>query len=111
MNRHRGARTAPTKRERIEARVSAEQKALLRRAANLQGRSLSDFIIDSAQRAAEEIIHEHTVITLTEQDSDAFIEALLHPPAPHEQLRAAAARSEARYFAASEARCSHRLTA
>ena len=80
------------KRERLEARVSAEQKALLQRAADLQGRTLSDFIIGSAQRAAEEIIREHTVITLTAQDSRAFVEALLNPPAPNERLRAAAAR-------------------
>jgi uncharacterized protein (DUF1778 family) len=80
------------RRERLEARVSAEQKALLQRAADLQGRTLSDFIIGSAQRAAEEIIREHTVITLTAQDSRAFVEALLNPPAPNERLRAAAAR-------------------
>jgi uncharacterized protein (DUF1778 family) len=80
------------KRERLEARVSAEQKALLQRAADLQGRTLSDFIIGSAQQAAEEIIREHMVITLTAQDSRAFVEALLNPPAPNERLRAAAAR-------------------
>jgi uncharacterized protein (DUF1778 family) len=80
------------KRERLEARVSAEQKALLQRAADLQGRTLSDFIIGSAQQAAEEIIREHTVITLAAQDSRAFIEAILNPAAPNERLRAAAAR-------------------
>jgi len=80
------------KRERLEARVSAEQKALLQRAADLQGRTLSDFIIGSAQQAAEEIIREHTVITLAEQDSRTFVEALLNPLAPNERLRAAAAR-------------------
>lgn len=80
------------KRERLEARISAEQKALLQRAADLLGRTLSDFIVASAQRAAEEVIREHTIVTLTAQDSQAFVEALLNPPPPSERLRAAAAR-------------------
>jgi uncharacterized protein (DUF1778 family) len=84
--------TDSAKRERLEARVSAEQKALLQHAADLLGRSLSDFIVGSAQQAAEEVIREHTIVTLTAQDSHAFVEALLNPPAPSERLRAAAAR-------------------
>ncbi len=83
---------ADIRRERLEARVSHEQKALIQRAADLLGRSLSDFIVGSAQRAAEEVLREHEVMTLTARDSRAFVEALLNPPAPNEQLRAAAAR-------------------
>jgi uncharacterized protein (DUF1778 family) len=81
-----------TKRERLEARVSAEQKAVLQRAADLEGRSLSDFLIESAQRRAEEVIREHEVIRLSVRDSLLFAEALLNPPAPSERLRAAFAR-------------------
>ena len=83
-----------TKRERLEARVSPDIKALLQRAADLEGRSLSDFIISSAQRAAEEIIHEHSVIRLSLEDSIAFAEALLNPPAPNKNLRKAFVRHE-----------------
>lgn len=81
-----------TKRTRLETRVSPEQKALLQRAADLQGRTLSDFVLESAQRAAEEAIRKHAVITLTEQDSRVFMEAVLYPPQPSARLRAAAAR-------------------
>jgi len=81
-----------SKRERLATRLSAEQKALLQRAADLEGRSLSDFVLESAQRAAESVIREHEVMTLTAQDSRAFADAVLNPPLPNEQLRAAFAR-------------------
>ena len=84
--------THAAKRERLEARVSPDLKALLQRAADLQGRSLTDFVLESARHAAEAVIHEHEVITLSARDSRAFVEALLNPPAPNERLRAAFAR-------------------
>src|SRR5205807_511854 len=45
--------TRSRKRERVEARVSAEQKALIERAARLRGCSLSEYLVRSAQDAAE----------------------------------------------------------
>lgn len=80
------------RRERLEARLSMEQKALLERAAALEGRSLTDFVVSSAQMAAVETIQRHELITLTARDSAAFAEALTHPPAPNARLRAAARR-------------------
>jgi len=80
------------KRGRLAARITEEQKVLLQRAADLQGRSLSDFVIESAQRVAEAVIREREVITLSTEDSRAFAEAMLNPPAPNERLRAAFAR-------------------
>jgi uncharacterized protein (DUF1778 family) len=92
MARHAHEQAPALKRERLEARVSAEQKAVFQRAAELEGRSLSDFLIDSAQRRAEEVIREHEVIRLSVQDSLLFAEAVLNPPTPSERLRAAFAR-------------------
>ena len=86
------ARKAPRRDERLEARVSREQKNLLERAAALEGRSITDFVVASAQAAAVEAIQRHEVITLTGRDSLAFAQALMNPPAPNEQLRAAARR-------------------
>ena len=80
------------KRGRLAARITEEQKVLLQRAADLQGRSLSDFVIESAQRAAESVIREHEIITLGTEDSQTFAKALLNPPAPNERLREAFAR-------------------
>lgn len=83
------------RRERLEARVSPEQKALLQRAAALEGRTVTDFLVSSAQAAALETIRQHEQIVLSARDSAIFVEALLNPPAPNERLRAAARRHRA----------------
>jgi uncharacterized protein (DUF1778 family) len=90
------ANTAPRapRRERLEARVSREQKSLLERAAALEGRSLSDFVVASAQSAALETIQRHEVIALTARDSLAFAQALTDPLASNDRLRAAARRHQ-----------------
>jgi uncharacterized protein (DUF1778 family) len=84
--------TARRRAERIEARVSREQKELLERAAALEGRSMTDFIVTSAQEAATQVITRHELLRLSPRDQVEFVEALLNPPAPNEALRAAAAR-------------------
>jgi uncharacterized protein (DUF1778 family) len=83
---------APARKERFEARISGEQKAIFKRAADLQGRSLTDFVIFSAQDAAARTIEQMEVIRLSAADSLAFAEALLNPREPSRALRAAAQR-------------------
>lgn len=78
--------------ERLEARVSPEQKALFKRAAELQGRKLTDFMVSSLQEAALRVIEEAQLIRLSEQDSRDFAEALLRPRKPPARLPAAARR-------------------
>lgn len=78
--------------ERLEARVSMEQKTLFIRAATLQGRSLTDFLVASAQEAAIETVRTHDALRLSERDRRAFVSALLAPPAPAETLEQAAKR-------------------
>ena len=78
--------------ERIEARVSRDQKALFQRAAELQGRTLTDFVVASVHEAAVRTIEEIQVIRLSEEDSRRFADALLNPRKPNETLRAAARR-------------------
>jgi uncharacterized protein (DUF1778 family) len=78
--------------ERLEARISSEQKALFQRAADLQGRTLTDFVIMSVHESAVKAIAELEVIRLTAADSRAFAEALLHPREPIPDLRTAAER-------------------
>jgi uncharacterized protein (DUF1778 family) len=81
--------------ERVEARVTREQKKLLERAAALEGRSLTDFVLSSAQVAAAATISRHELLKLTPDDQDVFVAALLKTPAPTKSLRAAAARYRA----------------
>ncbi len=78
--------------ERMEARITQAQKALIKKAAELQGRTLSDFIVQAASEAAIHIVQEHQVITLTTREQAVFVKALLNPPAPGSRLRSAARR-------------------
>ncbi|MDE2361116.1 MAG: DUF1778 domain-containing protein [Hyphomicrobiales bacterium] len=73
--------------ERLEARVTAEQKALIEHAAALEGRSITDFVLASVQDAAKRAIAEHEVIQLSVRDSKAFVEALLNPREPGDRMR------------------------
>ena len=80
------------KTERLEARVNRQQKALLQRAADLSGRSLTDFILSASQQAANKVLREYEVITLTAQQSKKFVHALMNPPMPNLALQKAAKR-------------------
>jgi uncharacterized protein (DUF1778 family) len=86
------ARDTRQKAERLEARVTREQKELFKRAAALQGRSLTDFIVNSVQEAAVRVLQEREILTLSARDQEAFVSALLNPPEPGQRLQAAARR-------------------
>lgn len=81
-----------TRGERLETRISKEHKELLQRAAEIQGRSLTDFVNSSVLDAAKKAVQEHEMMTLSTRDREVFVEALLNPPAPSDKLRAAAQR-------------------
>ena len=67
---------------RIEARITPDTLAIVRRAAELQGCSLSDFVVTAAQTAAYKTIEEYNIIRLSAEDQIRFAELLLNPPAP-----------------------------
>jgi uncharacterized protein (DUF1778 family) len=86
------ARRVP-KADRLEARVTPDQKQLIARAAALRGSSITEFIVASAQQAAAETIKEFEILTLRDETRDFFVNAVLHPLSPN-----AAARKEARRY-------------
>ncbi len=73
--------------ERLETRVTAEQKTLIERAAALQGRTLTDFVLTSLQDAARRAIEAHQQLELSVRDSEAFVDALLNPKPVNDRLR------------------------
>lgn len=81
---------AKTRAARLEARMTMDQKALLQHAAALSGRSLSEFVLASAQEAAAKVIQEHEAIRLSRKEQIAFVTALLEPRVPNARLRKAA---------------------
>ena len=74
---------------RLEARIAPDALAVVKRAAELQGRSVSDFVVTAAQEAAHRAIEETQIIRLSVEDQRRFAEALINPPEPNEALRRA----------------------
>lgn len=74
---------------RLEARLPASVYATLKRAAELKGRSLSDFVVSAAHDAAIQAIADDKIIRLSVQDQERFAKALAQPPAPNQALRRA----------------------
>ena len=74
---------------RIEARITPENLAVIKRAAEIQGRSVSDFLVTAAQDAAHRVIEETHIIRLTVEQQRQFAEALINPPEPTPALRRA----------------------
>jgi uncharacterized protein (DUF1778 family) len=71
---------------RIEARIAPDVLALVKRAAEILGRSVSDFVVVAAQEAAHRTIEEAHVIRLSVQDQQRFADCLLNPPKPSPAL-------------------------
>jgi uncharacterized protein (DUF1778 family) len=71
---------------RLEARITPDLQVLLRRAAELQGRTVSDFVVSAVQEAAVRTIEQVEILRLSVEDQERFAQALLDPPAPVEAL-------------------------
>jgi len=75
--------------ERLEARITSEQKELFKEAATLQGVTLTDFIVSSVHQAAIRTLEKRHIIEISRNDQKAFVDALLHPAPPNARLREA----------------------
>jgi uncharacterized protein (DUF1778 family) len=73
-------RSTTTSTARLEARISRELHNTLKRAAALQNRTVTDFVIAAVQEAAENVIENTQVLRLSLSDQKRFAEALLSPP-------------------------------
>jgi uncharacterized protein (DUF1778 family) len=65
---------------RIEARIAPDALAVVKRAAEMQGRSVSDFVVAAAQEVAHRTIEEAHMIRLSIEDQQRFVDLLLNPP-------------------------------
>jgi uncharacterized protein (DUF1778 family) len=77
---------------RLEARISTDLHAMLKRAAELQGRTMTDFVVAAVQDAAQRAIEQADVMRLSLADQTWFAQALLSPPKPTPALKRAFAR-------------------
>jgi len=74
---------------RLEARLPSEVHALLKRAAEIQGRSLTDFVVSAARDAAFRTIEDTEILRVSVEDQRAIAEAILNPPEPEPALQRA----------------------
>lgn len=77
---------------RLEARISPDLHSLLKRAAEVQGRTLTDFVVTAVQDAAQKAIADAELMRLSLADQACFAQALLSPPSPAPALERAFAR-------------------
>jgi uncharacterized protein (DUF1778 family) len=82
-------RSTTTSTARLEARISKELHATLKRAAELQNRTITDFVITAVQEAARNAIEQTEVLRLSLTDQEHFGQALLSPPKPTPALKRA----------------------
>ena len=74
---------------RLEARISVDLHSMLKRAAELQGRTMTDFVVAAVQTAARSAIEQADVIRLSLADQECFARTLLSPPSQTEALKRA----------------------
>ena len=72
--------TVTARSARLEARIPPDKLAVVRRAAEMQGRSVSDFVVAAAEAAALKAIDETHHIRLSADEQRAFVELLVNPP-------------------------------
>lgn len=86
--------TATVATSRLEARITTDLHALLKRAAEVQGRTMTDFVISAVQDAAQRAIEQSDVMRLSLSDQMCFAEVLLSPPKASPALERAFARRQ-----------------
>ena len=74
---------------RLEARISTQLHTMLKRASELQGRTMTDFVISAVQEAAQRAIEQAEVMRFSLEDQECFAQALLSPPEPTPALQRA----------------------
>lgn len=84
--------------ERLNARITPDDQALLGRVASMQGVSVSTFVIQAARSRAKALLRRRRLIRLSSRDQKMLISALLSPAEPNAALARAAA-SHARELA------------
>lgn len=71
----------------INLRISQNQRDLIDRAATLQGKSRSEFMLDSAYQKAQDVLLDRCLFDVDEQKFQQFLARLDAPVIPNENLR------------------------
>lgn len=74
------------RRHRLEVRVTPEQGALIREAADLEDTTVSAFVLDTVTTKANRVLKRHRDLVLSNEAFDRFMAELDKPPAPINEL-------------------------
>ncbi len=66
--------------QRLEARIAPDALAAVKRAAEIEGRSVSDFVVAAAQDAAQRTIENAQILRLSLAAQEKIADLLLNPP-------------------------------
>ncbi|MCV5743851.1 type II toxin-antitoxin system antitoxin AtaR [Escherichia coli] len=80
------------KKQRIDLRLTDDDKSMIEEAAAISNQSVSQFMLNSASQRAAEVIEQHRRVILNEESWTRVMDALSNPPAPGEKLKRAAKR-------------------
>lgn len=78
---------------RLEARISHDLHVTVKRAAEIQGRTMTDFVVHALQVAASSAIAQADHVRLSVVDQEAFANALIAPAKPNAALKRAFAKA------------------
>lgn len=87
MRKTKPPRPSTLKATTVQLRLRPAQKAVLARAAQLRRTSLSNFMLEHAYEAAQQVLAEQVDILLPPADWEAFCKALDAPPRPIPALK------------------------
>ena len=79
----------PPRRDSLNIRIKADERGLIDRAAELTGKTRTDFVLDAARRAAVEALTDRSLFVVDAETYARFVAALDTPPAANEMLRRA----------------------
>lgn len=74
---------------RLEARISHDLHVTVKRAAEIQGRTMTDFVVHALHMAASRVIAQADQVRLSVLDQEAFASALIAPAKPNAALKRA----------------------
>ncbi len=77
----------PIRLDTLNLRIKPEIRGLIDEAALVAGKSRTEFVLDAARRAAEDMLLDRTQILVSPEAHAAFLERLDAPPQPNDRLR------------------------
>jgi uncharacterized protein (DUF1778 family) len=75
------------KRETLNLRIRPDDRGLMDRAAALQGKNRTEFVLDAVRRAANEALMDRTLLNVSAADHARYLEMFDAAPKPNDRLK------------------------